>query len=168
MRSLFAAAIVTLSCWTLAWGGGGTPKKEDVPKYLKTLKTSKVAKDRAFAAEMLGKRGAIKASDVDDAVEPLKLALRKDVDNSVKAAAAAALGNISPDAETTVPLLIDALKEKNADIKVAAMRALSQYAAMAKDAVAPLREIMKENKDKDKKLAQEAAMALKSISGKKK
>jgi HEAT repeat protein len=169
MRSLFAASVVVLIVGSLALGGAsGTPKKEDVPKYLKMLKTSTVAKDRALAAEMLGKRGAIKVSDVEDAMEPLKLALKKDTENSVKAAAATALGNIGSDPENTVPLLIDALKEKSVDVKIAAMRALGQYAAMARDAVPALREIAKENKEKDKKLTMEAVLALKNIAGKKK
>lgn len=44
-------------------GGSGIPKREDMPKYLKMLKTSVSAKDRALAAEMLGKRGQVVAAD---------------------------------------------------------------------------------------------------------
>src|SRR5262249_43304020 len=120
MRSLVGAAILGLISHTLATGAGtGVPKKEDVPKYLKMLKTSQSAKERAVAAEMLGKRGAINAEDVEDAIEPLKSALRADSDVKVRTAAAAALGNIGADPETTVPLLIDTLKEKNLDLKMA-------------------------------------------------
>src|SRR5687767_9126640 len=117
MRGPFAAGTLLLSL-SLVWGGGaGTPKKEDVPKYLGMLKTSTSAKDRVLAAEMLGKRGAIRASDVKEAVEPLKLALKKDPDLDVRRAAAQALGNIGPAPETTVPLLIEALKEKHQGLK---------------------------------------------------
>lgn len=167
MRATYAAVMLFLICLTLAWGGGvGTPKKEDMPKYLKMLKTSQSAKDRALGAEMLGKRGAINAGDVEDAIEPLKLALQKDADAKVKAAAAIALGSIAPDAETTVPLLIGALKEKNFDLKMAAISALGQFGPLAKDAIQPLREIVKDKTDK--KLSLTAALALKSIAGKKK
>jgi HEAT repeat protein len=167
MRLCYAAGILILSGLTLAWGGAtGTPKKEDVPKYLKMLKNSPSAKDRALAADMLGKRGAIKASDVEEAIEPLKLALQKDADSKVKAAAAAALGNISPDPEKTVPLLIDSLKEKNLELKMAVINALGQYAAMAREALPSLREIAKDKTDK--KLSMTAVAAIKSIAGKKK
>src|SRR4051812_9244725 len=91
-------------------GGIGIPKKEDVPKYLAQLKTSKSGPDRAKAAEMLGKRGGINASDVEGAIEPLKTALQKDKDSAVRAASARALGNIHPDADGIVSLLIDRLK----------------------------------------------------------
>ena len=60
-------------------GGIGLPKKEDVPKYMKQLSATNGA-DRAKAAEMLGKRGGINANDVEEAVEPLKKALQKDID----------------------------------------------------------------------------------------
>src|ERR1019366_6489812 len=91
-------------------GGVGVPKKEDVPKYLKQLQSSSNAADRAKAADMLGKRGGINANDVEDAVEPLKTILQKDKDAKVRVAAARALGNIHPEAEGTVPLLIETLK----------------------------------------------------------
>ncbi len=43
-----AAGIMLLGFLTLAWGGGATPKKEDVPKYVAMLKTSPNAKDRRW------------------------------------------------------------------------------------------------------------------------
>src|SRR4051812_40596691 len=121
MRVLSAAVITLLGVFTLAYGGGAAPKKADVPKYLGMLKNSTSAKDRALAAEMLGKRGAIKASDVADAVDPLKDALAKDKDLGVKKAAAEALGSIGAEPENVVPLLIDALKEKNTPLKMSAI-----------------------------------------------
>src|SRR5262249_6781371 len=130
------------------------------------LKTSQSAKERAVAAEMLGKRGAINAEDVEDAIEPLKSALRADSDVKVRTAAAAALGNIGADPETTVPLLIDTLKAKNLDLKMAAITALGKFGPTAKAAIEPLREIAKEKTDK--KLSLTALLALKSIVGKKK
>lgn len=164
MRNISAALIVLAGMMTLAEGGGSTKvKKEDVPKYLIMLKNAPSAKDRALAAEMLGRRGAIKASDVKDAIEPLQMALKKDSDMEVKKSAAAALGNIGSDASNTVPLLIDALKEKNNGLKTAAIVALGQYGGEAKEAIPALREIVKEKTDKA--LSQMAGAALKSITG---
>jgi hypothetical protein len=121
-------------------GGVGVPRKEDVPKYMKQL-TAASGADRAKAAEMLGKRGGINANDVDDAVEPLKTMLQKDKDAKARAAAARALGDIHPEAATTVPTLIDALKnDKDKDVKMATVVALGQFGPDAKDALPPLRE----------------------------
>lgn len=166
MKKFTAAAILFLTTLTLAWGGAGTPKKEDVPKYLATLKNSTNAKDRAFAAEMLGKRGAIRTSDVKDALEPLQKAMQKDSDANVRRAAAEALGNIGTEAETVVPLLLETLKDKNVPLKLAVITSLSQYGAQAKEAVPALRAIVQEKTDK--KLSMAAAGALKAIAGKKK
>jgi HEAT repeat protein len=128
----------------LAGGGIGLPKKEDVPKYLKQLLTSTVAADRAKAAEMLGKRGGINANDVEDAVEPLKKSLKKDIDPKVRAAAARALGNIHPEAEGTVPVLIDRLKnDASMDVKLASVIALGQFGSDAKAALPDLRDLAK-------------------------
>src|SRR5262245_10545770 len=149
MRVFSAAGILILAFITFAVGGGlGTPKKEDVPKYLEMLKKSDKASDRALAARMLGKRGAIRSADVKDAIEPLKLALEKDVDLKVRGAAAEALGSISADPEGTVPLLITTLKEKDTGLKLAVIDALAKYGPDAKDALPSLREILKDKSDK--------------------
>ncbi len=125
-------------------GGLGVPKKEDVPKYMKQL-TSSNAAERAKAAEMLGKRGGISSSDVEGAVEPLKMMLDKDKDAKARAAAARALGAIQADAEGTVPLLIERLKADSEakDVRMAAVVALGQYGPAAKDALPPLRDYLK-------------------------
>ncbi|MSU77729.1 MAG: hypothetical protein EXS16_06500 [Gemmataceae bacterium] len=150
-------------------GGLGIPKKEDVPKYLKQLKTSPVAADRARAAEMLGKRGGINANDVEEAVEPLKKSLEKDIDASVRAAAALALGNIHSDAVGTVPLLIGRLKNDSAmSVKMASVVALGQYGPDAKDALPPLRELGKKFDAKKSKEGQTIQNSVMAISGKKK
>ncbi len=167
MKVCLAAGMVSLGFITLAWGGGsGTPKREDVPKYLNMLKNSASAKERAHAAEMLGKRGAVKASDVADAIDPLKIALKMDKDTSVRKAAAEALGSIGTDPDTVVPLLMDTLKEKNRDLKLGAITALAQYGSDAKEALPALRELA--NDKTDKMIAKAATGAVKSISGKKK
>ncbi len=150
-------------------GGLGIPKREDVPKYLKQLKTSPVAADRARAAEMLGKRGGINANDVEEAVEPLKKSLEKDIDASVRAAAALALGNIHSDAVGTVPLLIGRLKNDSAmSVKMASVVALGQYGPDAKDALPPLRELGKKFDAKKSKEGQTIQNSVMAISGKKK
>src|SRR4051794_33221021 len=75
MKVCYAAAMMFLTVSLVVAGGTGTPRKEDVPKYLKMLLKSQTGKERAVAAEMLGKRGAIKAVDVADAIQPLQKAL---------------------------------------------------------------------------------------------
>jgi HEAT repeat protein len=150
-------------------GGIGIPRKEDVPKYLKQLKSSSSAAERAKAAEMLGKRGGINANDVEDAIEPLKAALQKDKDAKVRAAAARALGNILPDAEETVPLLIDRLKNDAViDVKLATVVALGQFGGEAKDALPPLRELASKFDAKKSKEGQTIMATIKMISGAKK
>ncbi len=114
MKVFSATGIMLVGALTLAFAEGpGTPRKQDVPKYLGMLKNSSSPKDRALGAEMLGKRGAIKASDVADAIDTLKTALQSDKDASVRKAAAEALGNIGAEPENVIPLLITTLKEKN-------------------------------------------------------
>jgi HEAT repeat protein len=127
----------------MAGGGVGIPKKEDVPKYLNQLKSTNSA-DRAKAAEMLGKRGSINATDVENAVEPLRKVVQKDADAKVRAAAARALGDIHVQPTETVPILIDRLKnDEKMDVKLAIVVALGQYGPDAKDAITPLRDLAK-------------------------
>ena len=153
-------------------GGIGIPKKEDVPKYLAQLKNSTKGADRAKAAEMLGKRGGINASDVEGAIEPLKTALQKDKDSAVRAASARALGNILPEAEGIVPLLIDRLKNDEVmGVKMASVIALGQFGAEAKEALPPLREMFAKYDTKAAKKsndAQSIQAAIQLISGAKK
>jgi HEAT repeat protein len=166
MKVRGAAGMVFLGIVTLALGGSpGTPKKEDVPKYLAMLMNTSNAKERALGAEMLGRRGAIKASDVAAAIDPLKKALQSDKDLAVRKAAAEALGKIGAEPENIVPLLLDALKDKSKDLKLGAIAALAQYGGDAKDALPALRDIA--NEKTDKMLSKAANGAIKAIRGKK-
>lgn len=138
------AGIFLCSVSLLLAGGVGNPKREDVPKYMAQLKSTNAA-DRAKAAEMLGKRGGISSSDVEDAVEPLKKLFDKDKEAKVRSAAARALGAIQADAEGTVPLLIEHLKSESEEkeVKMSVVVALGQYGPDAKDALPPLRDYLK-------------------------
>jgi HEAT repeat protein len=138
-------------------------KKQDVPKYIEILKSSPNAKARASAAEDLGHRGAIRASDVEDAIDPLINGLMKDKEADVRKACAQALGDIATEPEKCVAALTEALKDSSAAVKIAAIQALGQFGGKAQSAVSPLRDIAK-NKD-DKKLSQAANLAVKSITG---
>lgn len=142
------------------------PKLEDVPKNIGILKNSNNAQERAQAADELGRRGAIRLTDVKEAFEPLRLAVQKDSDANVRRAAAAALGKIAPEAEKTVPVLTEALKDKSATVKMAAAAALGQFGEDAKSALPSLRELAKDKNDK--KVSQAASIAIKAIAGKKK
>jgi HEAT repeat protein len=146
-------------------GGGAKPKAEDVPKYMAQLKSAN-ATDRAKAAEMLGLRGGIKVSDVEDAVEPLKKMLEKDKDAKVRSAAARALGAIQLDAEGTVPLLIDRLKSESEEkeVRMSAVVALGQYGPDAKEALPPLRDYLKKFDPKKSKEGPTIQNAIQMIS----
>jgi HEAT repeat protein len=151
---------------TLSTLEADVPKTFDAPKQIGLLKNAKAAKDRAAAAEEIGRYGAMRASAVRDAIEPLLDALKNDSDGDVRRAAARALGNIAPDAATTVPALMEALKDKVVSVKLAAIGALGQYGPDGRPAVAALRELAAMKNDK--KISQAAKGALKSISGKQK
>ena len=102
MRYLVASLLLSLSFGLVIAGGGGTPRREDMPKYIQTIKSSSASlKAKTEAIDMIGKRGAVNAKDVDDAVEPLRTLARKDKDAGVRKAAVNALGNIAPEALET-------------------------------------------------------------------
>jgi HEAT repeat protein len=168
MKRYLAACTLSMIGF-LAFVEAQTPRREDVPKYLKSLQSSPTAKDRAEAASMLGKRGAINIKDVEDAIEPLKKTLQKDVDPTVRKAAATAIGSIAPKPGETVPLLIDVLKtDKSADVKFAVVETLGRFGPDAKPAMPA---ITNWAKDFDQKKGKEATLlkAVKTaINGKKK
>jgi HEAT repeat protein len=141
---LFGGAMLLASMGLVFGQGFGVPRKEDIPKYIKQLQTSKNAADRVKAVQMIGKRGGVSAPDVADAIEPLQKTLEKDIDAKVRAAAARALGDIHPQPEKTIPILIDRVKGDSAmEVKIASAIALGQYGPDAREAVGPLRELQK-------------------------
>jgi HEAT repeat protein len=166
MRTLIAVATIACIVGMGALETNGPPRKEDIPKCITTLKTSPNAKARVQAAEDIGYRGAIRASDVEIAIEPLLGALKSDKDAEVRRACAKVLGNIGTNAEKCVPHLTDALKDSALVVKIAAAQALGQFGSEAKSALPALMDMvkMKESKD-DKKVSQVAAAAVKSIKG---
>ncbi len=136
-------------------------KKEDVPGAIAKLKTGN-ATEKVKAAQDLGNRGAVRITDVLDAIDPLKGLLMSDSNAKVRAAAAEALGKIAPDPAETVKLLLKSLTDdKDEDVKVADMFAIVQMGPDAKVAVS---ELQKYAKDKDKKkLSAAAKQALKNL-----
>lgn len=149
---------------TFVLAGAGVPRREDIPKYINLLTKGGTGKERANAAEMIGKRGALSVKDVTEAIEPLKTALQKDKDATVRAASARALGAIATEAEKTVPLLVDALKDMSEEVKFASIGALARYGPAAKSANKALNEL-RAKKD-EKKLSMAAGNALKTINAK--
>jgi HEAT repeat protein len=137
------------------------PKKEDIPKFIATLKSSAPSKARVQAAEDLGHRGAIRASDVEDAIDLLLGLLKNDKDAEVRRACAKALGDIGSRPEKCIDALKDATNDKNVNVKIAAIIALGQFGAEAKG-VLPLLKDFAKNKD-DKKVSKAAKGALQSI-----
>lgn len=168
MKYYHAAGTLCLLTMCLTLEGGGTVKKEDVPKYLKMLQTSKNAKDRAKAAEMIGKRGAINVNDVKDALDPLKTTVRKDIDAAVRKEAATALAAIGTNKEETIPLLAEVVsKDKSLEVKLAAVQALATFGQDAQSALPAIRELAKSQKD-NKKTTAIIREATKAIAAKKK
>jgi hypothetical protein len=179
-------------CVLVAAGTGraDVPKKKDVPKNIKLLQTSTVAKVRADAATELGHLGAIRKSYVLEAIDPLLSALKNDKMPVVRRAAAEALGKINPDNKVAVKPLIEALKDPDMGVRIGAATALGNLGPDATEAIDTLRQIreeamktFKDQKKPDKKtrkklskkmqmemqqqrqLAQAAGMALQSIGG---
>ncbi|HYV36326.1 MAG TPA: HEAT repeat domain-containing protein [Gemmataceae bacterium] len=142
---------------------GGPPRKEDIPKLINALKTSPTGKARAQAAEDIGARGAIRASDIENAIDPLLSALKADKDADVRKACAKALGGTASYADKCVPALTDALKDNAQPVQIAAAKALGQYGSDAKSALPALQDIAA--KKDDKKLSPVAAAAVKQIMG---
>lgn len=165
MKLYHAAGVLWMLILCLTLEGGGTVKKEDVPKYVKML-GSKKASDRATAAEMLGKRGSINVNDVKDAIDPIKTMVKEDSDANARKAAATALGAIQPD--ETVPLLTEVVSnDKSVDVKLAAVQALATFGPEAKSALQAIRNFAATQKDNKKNL-QIINTAQKAIAGKKK
>jgi HEAT repeat protein len=166
MRRVITAAVAVL----MACGGvrAEVPKKKDVPKYIKQLKSAASAKVRAEAAEALGHRGAIRQADVKDAIEPLLSALKNDRDPNVRKAAAEALGRIGPDKEVVVKPLLAALEDKAIQVRIGAANGLGMLGPDAREAVPALRKLFQRDKSAQLQgqLARAAGMALRSIGGK--
>jgi HEAT repeat protein len=165
-KKIGMAVVVLVLVGGTGWleAGGFLLKKEDIPKAVAKLQSG-TPQEKVDAAEALGRRGAVRATDVKDAVDPLKDMLVKDKDAKVRAAAAKALGNIAPEPKETVQLLLKALQtDKDTDVKVAAMRAISQMPSAAGPAIP---EIQKYAKDKtQRQLFQAARLALKQLRAK--
>ena len=131
----------------------------DAAALMKELK-SKNPKTRTSAVLALGKLGAIRASDVKDAVPLVLDLLKKDKEAAVRKAAADALGRMDPDAKMTVPVLIDALKDKDAGVREAAATALGQFSSESNDILPALRDLQS---DKNKMVERAAKMSLKNL-----
>ncbi len=167
--SQLAGGSILILSLTVALGGAGVPTREDVPKYIFMLKSAN-GKDRALAAQMLGKRGQVKYDDVEKALEPLRQVLQKDPDANARKAAAVALGSIHPEAKDFVPPLIDAVKkDASMEVKIAAAESLGVFGPDAKDGVPAIRELMgKLTEKKDQATRKSLQAALGNITGKKK
>ncbi len=169
------AALALGVAW-LAFGGPAeaqnTPKKDDVPKFIKSL-SDKDEKGRLSGCTGLYEIGRIKAIYIKDSVDPLIKMVKADDSAKVRAAAVKALGAADPDEyKETVETLIEVLKEdKEGAVKVAAVGALAMLGAKSKDAIPALREAADEAKKAaadaadDKKIAGMAKAMGKAVGG---
>jgi HEAT repeat protein len=167
MRTLLlTAAFVVLAGLSYAQVGGTLLKKEEIPRTIELLKQGS-AKQRIYAAEALGQRGAIRSADVKDAVGPLRELLKSDKDVNVRKAAAQALGNIGRELDQTIPALLEAMRSDKADaVKLAAIGALGQIGPEARSAVPELRAIARNKKKENRRFSGAARNAIKAINAK--
>lgn len=164
MRAMVSGCLLFLTVCVLTAAGQSIPKREDMPKYIATVTNQSASpKDRAQAATMIGRRGAINVRDVVEGVEPLRRAA-KDKDAVVRASAVEALGSIAPEPTTTVPLLIEILKtDQSPQVKYSTAIALGRFGPAAKAALPAIRDF---SKGLDKKQAKAIKEATSAISGK--
>jgi HEAT repeat protein len=162
---LLSAALLTVTGVCHAQVGNTLLKKEQIPETIDLLKKGS-PKERINAADQLGRRGAVRSSDVKDAVAPLRDLLKNDKDDKVRKAAAEALGNIALELDETIPALVGAMKDDKAmPVQLAAIAALGQMGPEARAAVPELRQLAADKANK--KLSGAARKALKSINKKK-
>jgi HEAT repeat protein len=131
----------------------------DVKSLVRELKSAN-PRTRISALEELGHRGAVRASEVKEAVSPIIEVLKKDRDANVRRAAATALGQVDPDPQLAVPPLTSALHDKVASVRIAAAGALGMLGNAAKEAVPALQELQK---DKDRAVSRAAMIAMRAI-----
>jgi HEAT repeat protein len=143
---------------------GDTDADENITSLLKELK-SKNATVRTTAAKEIGRLGAIRASDVKEAVPVLLNMVKKDLDAAPRKAAIEALGRIDPDAKETVPVLLGALKDKSPTVREAAAAALGQFPSESEEIIPVLKE---SEKDKNKMVERAAKMAIRNLREQKK
>lgn len=140
MNRLVALA---LGCWFLALGSSAaqTPKKDEVPKFIKNLGATD-AKSRLEAAQGIGKIGQLKAVYAKDGIGPLCDTVLKDEDAKVRIAAANSLGMILLEPTKVVPVLAKVAKDdKDWPVQSAAITSLGYFGADAKDAVEAINEV---------------------------
>jgi len=138
-------------------------KEAKVEKLIKQLDSSD-AKDRAKAAEEIGKMAEIKVSLGKPAV-PKLIALLEDKDTSVRAAASGAVCRCD-DKDAVAPIIKMLKDEKEDRVKVQAIQGLGIMGGAAKDALPTIREIgQKAREDKNNRLAMTCRNAAEEIMG---
>ena len=139
-------------------------KADDAKKHLETLKSSKVAKERAEAATELGKIGEVNYKYAEPAIETLTGSL-DDKEATVRAAAALALGKIGPDDKKTLVTKLRALlkDDKEESVKLAATQALGYLGKDATDAIKDLRAVKKDLADPKGKFSKAIDAAIRTI-----
>lgn len=139
-------------------------REEKVAKAIKDM-SSDSAKVRAAAAEEVGKIAAVKKSYGQPAVEPL-LKLLKDKVDTVRIAAADALGKVDEPKQTVKPLMELVKDDPSERVKIAAANGLGLMGESARDAVRVLRETAEQaRKDMKMQLAQACQRAVQNING---
>jgi hypothetical protein len=164
MRSVYAGLILLATAGVgLTQVGDTLLRREEIPRAIAQLRAGD-PKERAWAAEALGRRGAVRSADVQEAVTPLRELLKNDKNVNVRRAAAEALGNIGRDLDKTIPDLIRAMKSDPAEpVKIAAILALGKIGPEARAALPELRPIAQDRKKENRRLSAAARQAIKMI-----
>src|SRR5262245_4031635 len=149
---------------------GHDRSRKVVPALVRALREDKEPAVRAAAARA-GGRAAAKALEqaradkkdelprFDNLRDALGTALRTDKVESVREAAALALGDLGPDARSTVGALAQALKDKHPPVVKAAASALRRMGKDAREAQSELQQLLADKKA-DVEARQDAAVCL--------
>ncbi len=159
-----AGTIVCVFALSTVHGGGFLLKKSEIPQAIAMLKKG-TAKQKAYYAKRLGDRGAVRASDVKEALEPLRMLVKNDKDAKVRAASAKALGQIALEPEKTSKLLLTTLKnDKSDEVKIATMVALGSLGPkFARPAIPEIRKLARDKDKAKRRLRGTARMVLKEM-----
>ena len=138
------------------------PSPQEVAKHLDTLQTSNDAKARSVALIELAKAGQVNKRLIKDA-EPAMIKALEDKDDTVRAAAAKAIGMIALEPKTYVPKLLEMVeKDKVEAVKVGAIEGLASMGKEALPALPMLKKLLKDE-DRTTKLGRAGRMATRTI-----
>ncbi len=139
-------------------------KAEEAKQWLQKLEKAKNAKERKAAIDELGKIGEVSYNAVEPGISTLQNSL-DDKDETVRGAAALALGKIGPDnSDALVTKLTKMLQEEKTEaVRIQIVQGLGFLGDQAKAATPALQKLRKGLDDQKGKLSRSIKAALKTI-----